>query len=111
MRVPRGAVLVVVPLPGAAAAGEDVEAAALPRHVLQHVAVVRDDGLQRGPGAGPGAGAGADLAAGERVGPHGLAVEAGGEARTLLLVAVHRQTVLLTHCSLTWLLPHVLRLR
>ena len=97
MRVPRGAVLVVVPLPGAAAAGEDVEAAALPRHVLQHVAVVRDDGLQRGPGAGPGAGAGAgaDLAAGERVGPHGLAVEAGGEARTLLLVAVHRQTVLL----------------
>ena len=98
--MPRGAVLVVVPLPGAAAAGEDVEAAALARHVLQHVAVVRDDGLQRGR-AGPGAGAGADLAAGERVGPHGLAVEAGGEARTLLLVAVHRQTVLLTHCSLT----------
>ena len=100
--MPRGAVLVVVPLPGAAAAGEDVEAAALARHVLQHVAVVRDDGLQWGrAGPGAGAGAGADLAAGERVGPHGLAVEAGGEARTLLLVAVHRQTVLLTHCSLT----------
>lgn len=43
MRVPGLAVLVVVSLPGAAPRGQDVQAAPLPAHVVQFVAVVCDD--------------------------------------------------------------------
>jgi len=88
--VPGLPVLVVLSLHGTPPAGQDVQTAPDPAHVVQLLTVHLQD--RRG-------GLhllvnllwllGTDLAAGQGVGPLGLLGEAGGEWRTLLLVAVH----------------------
>ena len=100
--VPRVAVLVVIPLPGAAPRGQDVEAAPLSAHVVEFLAVVtRDDRVLvlrlllralRGHGQVRG---GTHFTAGQGVRSDGFADQTRRQARTFLFVTIHCQGFLL----------------
>lgn len=100
VRVPRVAVLVVTPLPGAAARGQDVEAAPLAAHVVEFLAVMTRDhrvlvlrlSLRTLRGLGHGQfQLRTHFTAGQGVRSDGFADQTRRQARTFFFVTIHCQ--------------------